>query len=106
MPARLNRRRYREIVAALKEVIADPKATRMQRLRAVDTLIGVYDRHDRTEAQKEQRRRAAEATEAAQGAGQPDTSSEPPASTETAEEAAARFLQGILRKEPSSEQRK
>lgn len=62
MPARLNRRRYREIVATLKEVISDPKATRMQRLRATETLLGVYDRHDRHEERKAAQRR----TEAAE----------------------------------------
>jgi len=32
MPGRMNRRRYREIVATLKEVIADKKAPQQRRL--------------------------------------------------------------------------
>jgi hypothetical protein len=61
MPARLNRRRYREIVTALKELIADKKTPPARRLHAVETLLEVYARHDRSEAQKELRRRAANA---------------------------------------------
>jgi hypothetical protein len=89
MPARLNRRRYREIVAALKEVIADKKAPQQRRLRAVETLMEVYARHDRTEAAKEARRKAVDAPE---GNGQPEESPEAPGSAqETAEQFLARI---------------
>jgi hypothetical protein len=57
---RLNRRRYRESVTALKEIIADRDAPAARRLHAIDTLLGIYDRHDRTEARKESRTQAAE----------------------------------------------
>lgn len=58
MPARLNRRRYREVVGMLKEVIADPKATRKERLRAGETLLAIYERHDRSEDSKARKRNA------------------------------------------------
>jgi hypothetical protein len=70
MPARLNRRRYREVIAMLKEIISDKKAPAARRLRAGETLLEVYARHDRTEAQKEARKRAGKAAE---GDIQPDT---------------------------------
>ena len=88
MPARLNRRRYREVVSMLKEVIADPKATRKERLRAGETLLAIYERHDRTEETKA-RRRVAEAVTG--DAAQPSTP-EPVAAEQSAEEAARAFL--------------
>ncbi len=57
---RINRRRYRESVTALKEIIADKDAPAARRLHAIDTLLGIYDRHDRTEARKESRAEAAQ----------------------------------------------
>jgi hypothetical protein len=92
MSARLNRRRYREVVAMLKEVVSNPKATTKQRLQAGQTLLEVYARHDRTEAVKQVRRRAAEATSDPGALEQPETVTQP---TETAEEAAQRFLETI-----------
>jgi len=51
MPARLNRRRYSEVVRLLKEVIGNPKAGLARRMRAAQMVIDIYDRHDkRTEA--------------------------------------------------------
>jgi len=97
MPARLNRRRYREIVATLKEVISDPKATRMQRLRATETLLGVYDRHDRQEERKAVQRRATAPQET------PTPADTPEETQETAEKAAARFLESMKQKELTNE---
>jgi hypothetical protein len=54
--ARLNRRRYKEATAALKELIADKKQPPQRRLVAIQTLLGIYDRHDRTERQKSYRK--------------------------------------------------
>jgi len=88
MPARLNRKRYREIVSLLKSVIADPKATRRERLRAADTLLGVYDRHDRTEADKARRKAAGSAGESQQPAA-------PAEAPQSAEDAARAFLASI-----------
>jgi hypothetical protein len=84
---RLNRRRYRESVAALKEIIADKKTPPARRLHAIETLLGIFDRHDRTELQKEARKRASDAP---QDAGQTIA---PPEAPESAEERAERFLQ-------------
>jgi hypothetical protein len=42
----------------LKEVIADPKATRKERLRAGETLLAIYERHDRSEDAKARKRNA------------------------------------------------
>jgi len=51
MPARLNRRRYSEVVRLLKEVIGNPKAGLARRMRAAQMVVDIYDRHDkRTEA--------------------------------------------------------
>jgi nucleoid-associated protein YgaU len=60
----LNRRRYRESVNALKEIIGDRRTPPLRKLRAIDTLLSIYDRHDRTEAAKEARRRTQSAPEA------------------------------------------
>jgi hypothetical protein len=89
MPARLNRRRYREIVATLKEVIADKKAPQQRRLRAVETLMEVYARHDRNEAVKEARRKALDTPH---GNGQPTA---PPEPQDGQEETAEQFLARI-----------
>ncbi|MBS1799552.1 MAG: hypothetical protein JSS95_06965 [Acidobacteria bacterium] len=94
MPARLNRRRYREIVSALKEIISDKKTPQQRRLRATETLLGVYDRHDRQEERKAQRR-ATETTDA------PTPTNTPSEAHETAEEAAARFLASMKQKGPT-----
>jgi hypothetical protein len=58
--ARLNRRRYSEIVRLLKEVINNEKAGLARRMKAAETLLGVYDRHDRATERKEARRNAAD----------------------------------------------
>jgi hypothetical protein len=98
MPARLNRRRYREIVTTLKEVIADKKAPQQRRLRAVETLMEVYARHDRTEATKEARRKAADTPD---GDGQPEASPEAP---ETPEQVTERILERYRTKGETFEQ--
>lgn len=87
MPARLSRKRYSEITRYLKAVIDDENKSDRMRMAAVESLLEVYARHDRTEAQKEARRRG---TEAAQDASQPIA---PPEAPESAEERAERFLQ-------------
>lgn len=83
--ARLNRRRYLEIVKLLKEVIANEKAGLARRMKAADTLIAVYERHDRAQERKQAQR----ATGAATDPSEPQTETEP---VETAEQAATRFL--------------
>lgn len=65
MPARLSRKRYTEIVRYLKTVINDPNKSDRLRMAAVESLLEVFARHDRSELQRDQRRRA---TEAPQGA--------------------------------------
>jgi hypothetical protein len=91
MPARLNRRRYREIVATLKEVIADKKAPQQRRLRAVETLMEVYARHDRNEAVKEARRKALGTP---QDGGQPTATPEPQKSEEESVDAFLARIRG------------
>lgn len=95
MPARLNRRRYREAVAALKEIIADKKTPPQRKLRAVETLLGIYDRHDRSENEKA-RRRAAEAT---REPGQAETPAPAPLTREDALREAQQFLARVNEKE-------
>ena len=99
MPARLNRRRYREIVATLKEVIADKKAPQQRRLRAVETLMEVYARHDRSEVEKARRRSVATAQDSVQ-----PTAPEPaPVSREDAVRDAQAFLARIGEKTNATE---
>ncbi len=62
---RLGRKRFAETVRFLKAVIADDTRSDKIRMTAVESLIAVYDRNDRTLAQYEQRRRAAEAPQSA-----------------------------------------
>ena len=64
MPARLSRKRYTEISRYLKAVIGDPNKPDRLRMTAVESLLEVYARHDRSEVQREQRRRATEGTQA------------------------------------------
>lgn len=96
MPARLNRRRYREIVATLKEVIADKKAPQQRRLRATETLLSVYERHDRNEERKAAQRRAADTTDV------PTSTNAPVEIQETAEAAADRFLKSMQKESTST----
>jgi hypothetical protein len=95
---RLNRRRYRESVAALKEIIGDKKTPALRKLRAIDTLLGIYDRHDRTEASKEARRKAGDAPD---GDDQPEAS---PETQETPEQVTARILERYRTKGETFEQ--
>ena len=53
--ARLNQRRYAEVVALLKSVIVNENTKLEQRLRATETLLGIYDRHDRSIASAERK---------------------------------------------------
>lgn len=87
MPARLNRRRYREAVTALKEIIGNPKTPAQRRLRAIETLLGIYDRHDRTEARKEAAKRVA-----IEGTLTRDADTAEAAAPESTEEKIDRFL--------------
>jgi hypothetical protein len=89
MPARLSRKRYTEITRYLKTVISDEIRSDRLRMTAVESLLEVYARHDRTEAQKEARKWGAEAV---QGSEQPTA---PPEAPESAEERAERFLERI-----------
>jgi len=63
---RLGRKRFAEAVKYLKAVIADGTKPDRMRMQAVESLIAIYDRNDRTLAQHEQRRKAAEAGGSAQ----------------------------------------
>jgi len=94
MPARLNRRRYREIVSTLKELIDDKKAPAARRLRAIETLLEVYRRHDVNEERKEARKHPLDAPrEASELSG--TTTTEQAVTTESARERARRFLEGL-----------
>jgi len=61
---RLNRKRYRECVIALKAIVSDAKAPQQRRLRAVELLLGIYDKSDRSHQRREALQRAVEAPEA------------------------------------------
>ena len=99
MPARLNRRRYREVVTMLKQVISDPKATTKQRLQAADTLLEVYRRHDQTEQRKEARKRPAETPSESESTEPQEQQQNVPQTREDAERAAREFLDRIKQKE-------
>lgn len=64
---RLNRRRYREAVACLKELIGDKKQSAQRRLRSVEMLLEIYGRHDRLEQRKDALRKGATASEPSTG---------------------------------------
>jgi hypothetical protein len=81
---RLNRRRYKESVAALKQIIGDSKTPALRKLRAIDTLLSIYDRHDRTEAR-------GKAGDAPETPGQPEVSPDAASVQETAEQFLARI---------------
>ena len=89
MPARLSRKRYTEITRYLKSVIADESKSDRMRMAAVESLLEVYARHDRTELQKEARKRASDAP---QDASQPEEAPEAP---ETPEQAAERIIASV-----------
>ena len=89
MPARLSRRRYKEIVSMLKELIADKKQPAGRRLQAGQTLLEVYARHDRTEAQKDARKRAVE------GGTNDDATAEAQEAPQECSESAEEFLERI-----------
>lgn len=58
MPQRLSRKRYTEVVRYLKAVIDDSAKSDKLRMTAVQSLLEVYARHDRTEYQKQHRKAA------------------------------------------------
>lgn len=86
---RLNRRRYRESVVALKEIIGDKKTPPQRKIRAIEMLLSIYDRHDRNEERKAAQKRAVGAS---QDAGQPEGS---PEAQERAQESVEEFLARI-----------
>jgi hypothetical protein len=93
---RLNRKRYKEAVSFLKQVIADEGQKLDRRMNSVRLLLEIYDRSDRTAERRE--RRAESDSQGATTA--PDQSL--PQSTETAEEAAEKFLQSIRAKKEAN----
>ena len=88
---RLNRRRYRESVNALKQIISDPKTPPVRKLRSIEVLLSIYDRHDRTEQQKESRRELAAERAAQSTAEAPVQTGSTPDPEETTEEFLARL---------------
>jgi hypothetical protein len=102
MPARLNRRRYREVVTALKEVLTGTKPNARQKLQAATVLLEVYRRHDETERRKEVLKQRAG------GPGEPvepEASERLPAQPQTREEAeraAREFLDRIKQRESAT----
>lgn len=94
---RLNRRRYRESVAALKQIISCPQTTQARKLQSINILLGIFDRSDRSASLREQRERAAKAALA--GEALPvETAPESTESTESTEDVVERFLEAIREK--------
>ena len=107
---RLNRRRYRECVSALKSIISDPKQSTERRLRSIEVLLSIFDRHDRSEAQKvyqarwQEKRAEAEGLEAEAHAKQTQAQAEGTVVKESVQEfvkriharAEANALEGLL----------
>jgi hypothetical protein len=96
--ARLNRRRYREVVATLKEIISDKKAPQQRRLRAVEMLLEVYSKHDRMEERRAAQKRASDAPETP---GQPDASTD---AEETGDESVDAFLARVTGGSPEDDE--
>jgi hypothetical protein len=97
MPARtprLNRRRYVEVVRLLKETITNRSVALKVRLNAADTLLSIYDRHDR---QLERKGRTAE-SELTTASEEPIPVVEP----ETAEQIADRLISTYGRKDTNA----
>ena len=86
---RLGRKRFAEAVKYLKAVVADKTKSDRMRMQAVESLIAIYDRNDRTLAQYEARRKAQEAS---QDSEQPTA---PEQAHETPEEAADRIITAV-----------
>jgi len=86
---RLNRRRFKEVVACLKQVIADEKAPQQRRLHAVELLLSVFDRHDKNEQRKDAQRRT---TDAPDTPGQAQASPDTPDGQEEPRETVEAFL--------------
>ena len=84
---RIGRRRYAEAIRLLKGVIANETQPIERRLRAVDKLLDVYDRNDRT-----YERRARQAAKAAEAVSETPKDEQPPVQDEHAEDAKVRAL--------------
>lgn len=54
MATRLNRKRYTIATKALNNMIASEKTGTARRLRAIELLLGLYERHDRYEERRAQ----------------------------------------------------
>lgn len=91
MPARLSRKRYTEITRYLKAVIADKTKPDRLRMAAVESLLEVYARHDRSEAERVRRK----AAEGAQGAPQPAGACQ---AADAQEESTEQFLERLRRR--------
>ena len=100
---RLGRKRFAEAVKYLKSVIADESKTDKMRMQAVESLLAIYDRNDRTIAQYETRRRAAEAAKDAEQPAQPEDVTQAPMSREDALRDARAFLARIGEQKDASE---
>jgi hypothetical protein len=106
MATRLNRKRYTIATKALNNMIATEKTGAARRLRAIELLLGLYERHDRYEERRAQ-------VQARKDAGLPELPAEaetdvgPGAGTETApasaEAKALEFLEGIKARKGSGE---
>lgn len=68
---RLGRKRFAEAIRYLKIVISDESRADRLRMQAVESLLAIYDRNDRTLAQYAQKERAAKSSEPVQSASQP-----------------------------------
>ena len=90
---RLGRKRFAEATKYLKAVVADNTKPDRMRMQAVESLLAIYDRNDRTLAQYEQRKRAAEAAQGAQDV--PEQGEAPSAPQQTPLDAARAFLTEI-----------
>ena len=89
---RLGRKRFAEAVKYLKSVIADSTKTDRLRMQAVESLLAIFDRNDRTLAQYEARRKAQEAST---GTERPAAITDVPVSQEDALKDAQAFLERI-----------
>lgn len=100
----LSRRKYARLVRFLTTVLDDPKETNKTKLAAAERLDGIYARHEaRQDAALDRAERAAERAAAAQV--QPDAPETTPtlvSKSESAEEAAERFLQTLRTNEGRS----
>jgi hypothetical protein len=92
---KLSRRRYGIAVRALNDVIASKTTSTARRLKAVEMLLGLYERHDRQTERRDAATRRTPQDETKDAEAHTNATDAATGSPESATEAARRFLAGL-----------